>query len=62
MPTYEWECPKCHETIELWQSLADTNKPLCCREECGGIEMMRIISRTSFQLKGSGWAKDGYSK
>lgn len=60
MPNYEWECQKCHQVLELFQSISDKNVPLCCNDECGGIEMVRIISKTSFQLKGSGWAKDGY--
>jgi len=52
MPLYEYKCKKCHETFDVLQSInAD---PL---EECihckGRVE--KLISVSSFQLKGSGW-------
>lgn len=62
MPTYEFECPKCRKTIELVRSMKDESVPLCCEDNCGGIEMQQIISKSSFQLKGLGWAAEGYSK
>jgi len=52
MPLYEYKCKKCHETFEVLQSI--TADPL---EECihckGKVE--KLISVSSFQLKGSGW-------
>lgn len=62
MPTYEFRCPKCSKTIELVRSINDETLPLCCEQECGAIEMERIISQTGFSLKGGGWANEGYSK
>lgn len=62
MPCYEFECPKCHYVVELKLSMDDETLPLCCGDDCNAIEMKRIISKTGFQLKGNGWAADGYSK
>ncbi len=62
MPFYEFECPKCHDLIELMKSIRDETLPLCCAEGCGGIQMEQIISRSGFHLKGLGWAAEGYSK
>lgn len=62
MPRYEFVCPKCKQAIELERSINDETTPLCCSEGCGGIEMEQIISRTSFALRGGGWADSGYSK
>jgi putative FmdB family regulatory protein len=57
MPVYEYECKQCHREFEYQQRMSDPEKTVC--ENCGG-ELARIISRTAFQLKGSGWYKDGY--
>lgn len=62
MPQYEFECPKCKKVILLTRSINDKTSVLCCEDSCGPIEMKQIISVSSFSLKGSGWAKDGYSK
>lgn len=60
MPIYEYKCPKCDRVVELKQKIAHAVAPMCCEENCN-IEMDRIISRSSFQLKGTGWERDGYS-
>jgi putative FmdB family regulatory protein len=57
MPVYEYECKQCHREFEYQQRMSDPEKTVC--ESCGG-ELARIISRTAFQLKGSGWYKDLY--
>ncbi len=62
MPFYDFLCSKCKTVIELKKSIHDDTCPLCCNEGCDGIEMVRIISKTSFALKGLGWAAEGYSK
>ena len=63
MPTYEFRCPKCRKVIELQRSIRDETSPLCMEPGCDGQqEMEQIISKTSFSLKGMGWASDGYSK
>lgn len=62
MPTYEFRCPKCGKVVELNRRMDDDSPVLCCEENCGTIEMVQVISKSSFQLKGVGWASDGYSK
>ncbi len=58
MPIYEYACKACHKEFEYQQRMSDPDKTVC--EACGG-ELERLISRTAFQLKGSGWYKDLYS-
>jgi putative FmdB family regulatory protein len=58
MPIYEYKCGACAEVFEYSQRMADDPKTIC--ETCGG-PLERLISRTAFQLKGSGWYKDLYS-
>ena len=58
MPVYEYQCKQCGKEFEYQQRMADPDKTVC--ESCGG-ELERLISRTAFQLKGSGWYKDLYS-
>lgn len=58
MPVYEYECPACEKIHEVQQRMADD--PLQDCPECGG-SVKKIMSRSSFQLKGGGWYADGYS-
>lgn len=58
MPVYEYECPACEKVHEVQQRMADD--PLQDCPECGG-PVKKIMSRSSFQLKGGGWYADGYS-
>ena len=62
MPTYDYECVRCGATKEVVHSIWTEPKVVCdFGADCGG-KMKRILSRgTTFQLKGPGWAKDGYS-
>lgn len=63
MPIYEFRCFKCRKVIELQRNIKDESTPLCMEPGCDGQqEMERLISPSSFSLKGSGWARDGYSK
>ena len=58
MPIYDFKCKSCEHTFEVLQKYSDDNPPC---EECGK-DTERLISKTSFILKGGGWYKDGYSK
>ena len=58
MPIYEYHCENCHEEIEVIQKLTDASRTECPR--CGGESLKKKTSLNSFQLKGSGWYKDGY--
>ena len=48
------------------QRITDDKLETCPKEECpkkkhGKGELKKMISQTSFSLKGGGWYKDGYS-
>ncbi len=58
MPIYEYQCKACKHTFELFQKISDKPEGKC--PKCGE-PASRIISQTSFSLKGGGWYKDGYS-
>ncbi|MDX1387155.1 MAG: zinc ribbon domain-containing protein [bacterium] len=58
MPVYEYECLDCGRQFEAIQSIKD--KPLKTCTFCEG-NVHRLISQTSFALKGRGWYQDGYS-
>ncbi|MDR1035242.1 MAG: zinc ribbon domain-containing protein [Deltaproteobacteria bacterium] len=57
MPIYEYECSSCGKITEATQRMSDP--PLTECPECHG-ELHKIVSRTSFQLKGSGWYTTDY--
>ncbi len=59
MPIYEYKCNDCKKVIEIHQNINDPEKTIC--PYCNG-KIKRIMSYTSFVLKGNGWANDGYSK
>jgi len=58
MPIYEYECQQCQEVTEISQGINDA--PLAECPECGG-PVKKLISMSSFHLKGGGWYADGYS-
>lgn len=53
MPIYEYKCQKCGYEFEQLQKA--TEEPLHTCPECGKKKLVKLISNTSFQLKGSGW-------
>ena len=57
MPLYEYKCLKCENVVEVLQKLND--RPLRKCKLCSG-KLEKLISRTSFQLKGGGWFAHGY--
>jgi len=58
MPIYEYECTKCGHQEEVWQRITDQNVTKC--EHCKG-KMRRLISESSFHLKGTGWYVTDYA-
>jgi putative FmdB family regulatory protein len=58
MPIYEYKCPKCGVTVELFKNINDDTLPIC--DDCG-VEMNKLISNTTFILRGSGWYKTDYA-
>jgi len=59
MPIYEYRCEKCDSHFEVIQKFSD--KPLKFCSSCKG-RLTKLISQTSFQLKGSGWYVTDYAK
>lgn len=59
MPTYEYRCQSCEHQMEAFQSIKDAALTDC--PACHQPKLERLISATSFQLKGGGWYKDLYS-
>ena len=59
MPIYEYRCAKCGEVFEALQKFSDA--PLSNCKFCDGT-VERLISSSSFQLKGSGWYLTDYAK
>jgi putative FmdB family regulatory protein len=57
MPIYEYRCTKCGNEFEIFQSITDETIPKC--EACKG-KAKRLISQSSFHLKGSGWYVTDY--
>jgi putative FmdB family regulatory protein len=60
MPIYEYVCEKCGNHIEVLQKIGDAPPKKCSK--CKKGKMEKVISRTSFQLKGGGWYVTDYAK
>jgi len=58
MPIYEYDCKKCG-VFEVTQRI--TESPLTTCPKCSG-DVRRLISLTSFVLKGSGWYATDYAR
>jgi len=58
MPIYEYECPKCGE-FEVTQRITEDSLKRCpsCRRK-----VKKLISQSSFHLKGSGWYLTDYAR
>ncbi len=59
MPIYEYKCSKCGEVFEAFQKIND--QPLTACRYCQG-KVEKLISHSSFQLKGAGWYLTDYAK
>lgn len=59
MPIYEYRCDKCEREFEVEQRI--TEDPLRSCPNCRSRKVRRLISQTSFVLKGGGWYSDLYS-
>ncbi|ATB33530.1 FmdB family zinc ribbon protein [Melittangium boletus] len=59
MPIYEYACGSCGKTIDVLQKISDPTPEKCTA--CGAqASLSRVVSRSSFHLKGGGWYKDLY--
>lgn len=57
MPLYEYKCKECNESFEVLQKI--NSRPLEKCIHCSG-SVEKLISVSSFQLKGSGWYVSDY--
>ena len=61
MPIYEFKCEECGKiTVARLPISSKQNKVVC--EFCKEYSSKRIISASTFVLKGGGWYAEGYSK
>ncbi|MEK6545388.1 MAG: FmdB family zinc ribbon protein [Nitrospinota bacterium] len=58
MPIYEYQCTNCGYDFEIVQKITD--RPLKKCEKCGG-RLQKLVSNSSFVLKGTGWYKTDYA-
>lgn len=58
MPIYEYHCPHCDKSFDVFRKISDTSDEKCpeCRKK-----MKKLVSAAGFQLKGTGWYKTDYS-
>jgi putative FmdB family regulatory protein len=59
VPIYEYKCSECGKVFEALQKFTDAPLERC--KFCEG-PVERLISNTSFQLKGSGWYLTDYAR
>jgi putative FmdB family regulatory protein len=58
MPTYEYRCGACGHEFEIEQRITADRLTDC--PACKQPKLERLISASTFTLKGGGWYKDGY--
>ena len=60
MPFYDYLCDKGHE-VALEQKITEDALTECPYVKCDA-PAHRLLSKSSFVLKGGGWSGDGYAK
>ncbi len=58
MPIYEYTCPRCGD-FEVMQRISEDSLEKC--PTCGA-KVAKLISRSAFHLKGSGWYITDYAR
>jgi len=59
MPIYEYFCSDCDRSFEVTQKITDG--PLTSCPTCGSTHIRKLISLSSFKLKGTGWYATDYA-
>lgn len=59
MPVYEYECNSCGGRFEVTRKFSDPAVSACSL--CDSAEIRKLLSSTSFVLKGSGWYATDYA-
>ena len=57
MPVYEYQCTACGQVEEAFQKISEAPLETC--SQCQG-QLTKLISQSSFHLKGSGWYVTDY--
>jgi len=57
MPIYEYQCQSCGAHVEKMQRITEPALTVC--PDCGG-ELQKLVSLSSFHLKGNGWYVTDY--
>jgi putative FmdB family regulatory protein len=57
MPVYEYQCEACGQLEEAFQKISEPPLETC--SSCNG-HLKKLISQSSFHLKGSGWYVTDY--
>ncbi len=60
MPTYEYACEACGREFEAVKRMSDPKEETC--PHCGADRTRRLISHSSFVLKGTGWYLTDYAR
>src|SRR6478609_38047 len=58
MPIYEYRCQACGAELEKLQKISDS--PLTECPECGQESLVKLVSASSFRLKGGGWYESDF--
>lgn len=59
MPIYEYRCQECHQVFEEWCKHVEEGAAVRSCPICKG-QAKRLVSNTSFALKGTGWYATEY--
>ena len=60
MAIYEYTCEMCGKKKEVFAKISESEDLVMTCISCGR-RMSKVISKSSFVLKGGGWYTDGYS-
>lgn len=58
MPIYEYRCQACGAELEKLQKISDPVLVEC--PECGQDALVKLVSASSFRLKGGGWYESDF--
>jgi len=58
MPIYEYQCRKCGKQFEAFQGITEPELKAC--KFCKG-KVQKLVSLSSFSLKGTGWYATDYA-
>lgn len=59
MPIYEYECDACGHHMETLQKFSDPPLKEC--DACHSQKIKKVISQSTFHLKGTGWYVTDYA-